>query len=63
MRFCCTPVHMNPIVIVIDYKYYIDNEQYITEWCDKCVPGWHIAGMLIEFKSEEDRVAFLLRWS
>ena len=53
---------MKPYVVVVDYKYYIDNEQDINEWCDKCVPGWKLTGMIVEFKSEEDRLAFLLRW-
>ncbi len=53
---------MKPFVIVVDYKYYLDNEQDINEWCDKCTPGWKLTGMIVEFNSEEDRLAFLLRW-
>ncbi len=62
MRFRCTPNQMKPFVIVVDYKYYLDNEQDINEWCDKCTPGWKLTGMIVEFNSEEDRLAFLLRW-
>ena len=62
MKFRCTPEQMKPFVIVVDYKYYLDNEKDINEWCDKCVPGWQLTGMILEFKSEEDRLAFLLRW-
>jgi hypothetical protein len=53
---------MKPFVIVVDYKYYIENEQDINQWCDQCIPGWKLTGMIVEFKSEEDRLAFLLRW-
>ena len=62
MRFRCTPEQMKPFVIIVDYKYYLNNEQDINEWCDKCVPDWQLTGMILEFKSEEDRLAFLLRW-
>lgn len=62
MKFRTSPQHMKPFVIIVDYKYYLDNELDINEWCDKCVPGWESAGMVLEFKNEEDRLAFLLRW-
>ncbi len=62
MRFRCTPEQMKPFVIVVDYKYYIENEQDINQWCDQCIPGWKLTGMIVEIKSEEDRLAFLLRW-
>lgn len=62
MKFRTSPQHMKPFVIIVDYKYYLNNEEDIVEWCDKCVPGWEQAGMVLEFKSEEDRLAFLLRW-
>lgn len=53
---------MKPMLVVIDYKYYLDNELEIAEWADKCTPGWQLLGMILEFVSEEDRLAFLLRW-
>jgi hypothetical protein len=53
---------MKPFLIVRDYNYYLDNEYDINEWCDKYVPGWKLTGMIVEFKSEKDRFAFLLRW-
>ncbi len=62
MRFRCTPEQMKPFVIVVDWKYYIAHGEEIEEWCDKCVPGWQLTGMILEFKNEEDRLAFLLRW-
>lgn len=62
MKFRTSPQHMKPMIVVVDYKYYLANEKDITEWCDKCVPGWNLMGMILEFKSEEDRLAFLLRW-
>lgn len=47
---------------MVDYKYYIEHGEEIEAWADKCVPGWKLTGMILEFKSEEDRLAFLLRW-
>lgn len=63
MKFRTSPQHMKPFVIIVDYKYYIQNEQEIVDWCNTCVSGWAITGMILEFKSEEDRLAFLLRWN
>ncbi len=62
MRFVCSSDFMKPFLIVRDYNYYLDNEHDINEWCDKYVPGWKLTGMIVEFKSEKDRFAFLLRW-
>jgi hypothetical protein len=54
---------MKPFVIVVDYKFYIDTEQEITAWANQCTPGWALTGMVLEFKNEQDRLAFLLRWN
>ncbi len=62
MRFQCSPEHMKPFVIVVDYKFYVENEQEINDWANKCTPGWKLTGMILEFKNEQDRLAFLLRW-
>jgi hypothetical protein len=63
MKFICNPDFMTPFLIVKDFTYYIENEQDINEWADKCVPGWQLTGMILEFKNEQDRLAFLLRWN
>jgi hypothetical protein len=55
--------YMKPFVIVNDYKFYIANEQEIKDWASQCTPGWAITGMVLEFKNEQDRLAFLLRWN
>lgn len=62
MRFRCTPEQMKPFVIIVDYKYYLEYEIEIENWANKCTPGWSLTGMILEFKSEQDRLAFLLRW-
>lgn len=62
MRFVCSADFMKPFLVVRDYNFYLDNEQDIIDWCNNCVPGWEIVGMIIYFKSEQDRLAFLLRW-
>ena len=62
MRFRCLPDQMKPYVIVVDWKYYIEYSEEIESWADKCTPGWKLTGMILEFSSEQDRLAFLLRW-
>ena len=37
-------------------------EPEITEWADRCTPGWTLTGMILMFKSDQDRLAFILRW-
>lgn len=54
---------MKPFVIIVDYKFYLDNEREITDWANRCTPGWVITGMVLEFKNEQDRIAFMLVWS
>ena len=63
MRFRCSPQHMKPFVIIIDYNFYLDTEDDIKQWANQCTPGWERAGMILEFTNEEDRLAFLLRWN
>lgn len=63
MRFRCSPQHMKPFVIIVDYKFYLDNEKEIAAWANRCTPGWVITGMVLEFKNEQDRMAFMLVWS
>ena len=63
MRFRCSPQHMKPFVIIVDYKFYLENEKEITDWANRCTPGWVITGMVLEFKNEQDRMAFMLVWS
>ena len=62
MRFRCLPEQMQPYLVILDYNYYLINEEEIIEWASKCTPGWKLTGMILEFKNEEDRLAFLLRW-
>lgn len=63
MRFSYSPQHTKPFIIVADYNFYIENEQEIIDWANQCTPGWEITGLVLEFKTEQDRMAFLLRWS
>lgn len=63
MRFRTSPQHMKPFVIIVDYKFYLANEKEIIDWANQCTPGWAITGMVLEFKNEQDRMAFMLVWS
>lgn len=62
MKFRASPDHMKPMLIVVDWKYYIEFGEEIEDWANRCTPGWQLTGMILEFKNEEDRLAFLLRW-
>ena len=62
MKFRVSPQHMKPFLIVFDYKFYLENEKDITNWANQSTPGWALTGMVLEFKNEQDRLAFLLRW-
>lgn len=62
MKFRPTVGYMKPMLVVADWKYYLEHGEEIEEWADKCTPGWQLNGMILQFVSEEDRLAFLLRW-
>ena len=51
------------LMIIIDYDYWIDNEQGITEWCKESDIRYTREGMALTFKSEEEKLLFTLRWA
>jgi len=50
------------LLIIADPAYWVRNENDILEWLNRCTPDHHYKGMIIEFKNDEDRCAFLLCW-
>jgi hypothetical protein len=50
------------LLVIADYKYYIDNEAAMVDWCEQCSVYYKRTGMVLEFNSQEDRMMFLLRW-
>lgn len=50
-------------VIIFDYKFYHYNEKEIVDWLNSYTLGWCRMGMVLTFKTEQDRLLFILRWS
>ena len=52
----------NHILICADYVFAYDHAPEMREWLRDNTPGAVWTGMIIEFKTEQDMVLFLLRW-
>jgi hypothetical protein len=50
-------------VIIFDYKFYDYNEKEVVDWLNAFTPGWCRIGLVLTFKTEQDRLLFLLRWA
>ncbi len=50
------------ILICADYVFAHDHAPEMREWLRDNTPGAVWTGMVIEFKTEQDMVLFLLRW-
>ena len=50
-------------LLIVEFRYYISYQQDIEEWANTCTPGWELQGCVLRFKSDSDRLLFLLRWS
>lgn len=51
-----------PMLLIADYRYWIDNEQEILDWFSESNIKYAQTGMILEFESNEDKMMFLLRW-
>jgi len=51
-----------PMLLIVDYKYYTDNEDTMVDWCEQSSVYFKRTGMVLEFDTQEDRMMFLLRW-
>lgn len=50
-------------LIVVDYMFYTENQHHIEKWLNECPSGWTIEGSILFFKTDYDRLLFLLRWA
>jgi hypothetical protein len=52
-------------IVLSDFKYWLDKETDLREWCDKnlSLGSKAFVGSIIEFTNEEELVLFMLRWS
>jgi hypothetical protein len=51
-----------PMLLIVDHKYYTENEDAMLDWCKQSSVHYTRTGMLLEFDTQEDRMMFLLRW-
>ena len=52
----------NHLVIITDPKFWVYNETELKNWLDECCEDWEMEGMVLSFKSAEEKLSFLLRW-
>ena len=51
------------MLLVADPEYWVNNEEDIIEWFVESNIRYNLAGMILEFDTQEDKMMFLLRWS
>lgn len=50
-------------MIIADYMWWGKNEYDILIWTKECLDYFQVDGMMIKFKTDEDRNLFILRWA
>ena len=50
-------------MIIADYVWWNKNEYDILRWSKECLELIDVEGMMIKFKTEEDRNLFIMRWA
>lgn len=51
------------LLLIIDYRWFGENEEEIDNWCFKRFNYRPRDGLLLSFKNESDVLLFLLRWT
>jgi hypothetical protein len=51
-----------PMLLISDYRFWIDNEEQIFDWCTESRIQCILTGMILEFESQEEKMMFMLRW-
>ena len=59
-----SPVSKQQMLMIADYRWWVNNESAILEWMDSNLPRGrdHQTGMIVSFDSEQDLLMFTLRW-
>jgi len=59
-----SPVSKQQILMIADYRWWVNNESDILTWMDTNLPRGrdHQTGMIVSFDSEQDLLMFTLRW-
>lgn len=52
-------------VVLTDFRYWLNKEEELKDWCNKnlSLGANAFVGSIIEFKTKEELVLFMLRWS
>ena len=50
-------------MLISDYRWWNEYEPEIQAWAKECLDGFSIEGMVVKFKTEEERNFFLMRWA
>lgn len=63
-QLCSIPSSPNPMLMIVDYTWWADNEREILNWMNETLPKGidHQQGMVLTFDTEFDRINFLMRW-
>ena len=59
-----SPVSKQQMLMIADYRWWVNNESAILEWMDANLPRGrdHQTGMIVSFDSDQDLLLFMLRW-
>lgn len=50
------------LIMIVDAEWYLNNETDINAWAESSNINVTRSGMILEFKSQEDKMMFMLRW-
>ena len=56
-------VYSENTAVISDYNFYMRNQEDLESWCKDNCPDWRREGMMLFFKTSEERTMFLLRWA
>lgn len=50
-------------LLIVDFSWWYVNDHEIIRWCDECLDKeYNRKGVVLTFKTIEDRLQFILRW-
>lgn len=63
-QLCSIPSSPTPMLMIVDYMWWADNEREILNWMNETLPKGidHQQGMVLTFDNDFDRINFLMRW-
>lgn len=50
-------------LIVANSSWFVTNRVEIEHWCKEAGNSGFLQGMILRFKTDEDRLSFIMRWS